>query len=1418
MKKMKRFVSALLSAAFVFATIGTTFAASVSETPTIKNVIYMIPDGGAMAPFFLAEAVKGEDMYLKEYLVGAETTYSASDAVTDSAAGGTALSSGYKTNNGYIGIDPSKRPHANILEACQDAGKKTGMVVTVEWTNATPAAFSAHDVSRYNMTTMSEQIVNQGIDVVFGNTHSAFSTSNWFKDSALEERGYKIISNPDEVDSIEKGDRVWGKLADGAVDLATLTGKTIEALDCDEEGFFLMVEGSAIDLGGHANDATYMVDEYLEFDAACEVAIEYAKERNDTAVIIAPDHDTGGLSYDYSNIDKIVSDIKNDINTSLISWETTGHTNRNGGVFMYLPEGISYPSGIEPTKAEQVKTEFFNAYGNFSASYPAAATNVIDNTDIAEFVASLVNVDFDAVSEKLFVDVTEEGTYDQVSEVFSFTNQNIQVKRNESCATINGKTVSLDGEVAVYVEGRFYVPARLLTYFGEPTSKEVYSEIYSLDFDDLATGTFANDTSDFAAKYTNAKLLSSSGDWKYSVEEHENASGDKYIYLENDSEAGGATAIQINLPYSLGENTGKYKLSYNIRFDHAYANGPYFRVKTFHYSPSGIDNWGPALQTIYPSDGNIKATYSTATSVENSWFAEAKDTEAAITLSQKAWHRAEAIIDTSNSKIDFYYDGNYVGSQKGTTYLSLLNSAKYMQLYLFEGFQVWSGVFLDDVSISKLISATAEIDLGTVTISEDKKEIKIYADRYSKTKFASVVNNKTGESIPMSISAMAGGVKLTLSEALEENSEYMFVLDGAYGTACCKITLGNVAEDTEQDKWADLLAYDFTEGSIPSAFTTTNATIESGALKLSGTKATAELALANAGTEDSENVSIAGNSGVYELSYDINIKREVVDGKSRAPYFDFCTKNYKDNISAIALTVNQWDGTLRAPTQSYNYWDYCQNMMALSGDTWYNIRMVMNTVDGTIEYYNGDTFLYKRDKVNWWSGNVSSDITKGIDSFVFNASNNPIPGDVTVYLDNFRLKKKEEAKEEKVEVFRYDFAEGSIPSSFTTTNATIESGALKLSGTKATAELALANAGTGGVENVSIAGNSGVYELSYDINIKREVVDGKNRAPFFTFSTKNHNDNISAIALTVNQWDGNLCTPKQSYNYWDYYQSMMQLLGDTWYNIRMVMNTDDGTIEYYNGNTFLYKRDKVNWWDGNESSDITEGIDSFVFNAANNPIPGDVTVYLDNITLSKAIINGTGFTVTDVFDNELYALKSYDRYIKEINITTDGVPTKMDLSGITLKKNGNTVNVKAAYDATKKVTVAKAYEVLGNGEYILSAFGDTYAFTISASDKPEILDFYLTDENGGNLVVNDIVTVNATIKSNMKDAMVLVAVYNNNALTDLVYEPVSKTKSIESISKHVTIKDAENVRVKAFVLEDLKSIKPMNIAPITLGN
>ena len=489
MKKFLKIQAFVLALCIVF-NMGIVPVCANEADAKIKNIIYMIPDGGGMNPFFMAEAVKQAggfnagvfpyatpvetgDMYLTQYWVGAETTHSANNKVTDSAAGGTALATGNKTNNKTVGIDPSSVPVATVLEASQKAGKKTGIVVTCEWTNATPATFASHTAGRDDRAIIAQQMVNQGIDIVLGSSVDDYAGYAYYADSYLQGRGYEIVKTKNELKEIEKGDRVWSKFASkpqldvsntsSTPTIVDMTKAAITALaDADEDGFFLMVEGSKVDNGGHANDPVKMVGDFLAFDVACQYAIEFAKGRDDTIVVVAPDHDTGGMYWDDANLSAIVEKIKAGDEAAAeeagINWTKTDHTNWDGGVFVYVPDGVSYPAGIDITKRDAALEEFRQT------GFKEATTNRIDNTDIAKYVAGFIGFDLDKLSENLFVDVTDMGEYNASNQTFVFDNTSsgiTTIKRNESVATCNGKEIDLDGEVSVYVNNRFYVPNSL---------------------------------------------------------------------------------------------------------------------------------------------------------------------------------------------------------------------------------------------------------------------------------------------------------------------------------------------------------------------------------------------------------------------------------------------------------------------------------------------------------------------------------------------------------------------------------------------------------------------------------------------------------------------------------------------------------------------------------------------------------------------------------------------------------------------------------------------------------------------------------------------------------------------------------------------------------------------------------------------
>jgi alkaline phosphatase len=452
----------------------------------IKNVIFMIPDGGGFALFDLANGVKEMGgfkeglfpnatniakgpMHLKNYLIGTETTHSLGSMYTDSAAAGTALSSGYKTNNGRIGVDAQGRPRATILEAAQLAGKRTGTVTTYHWSHATPAAFTAHNISRENYEILSEQVVNQGLDVVLG---VGFGSAKWGSIDEVINRGYTIVNNKKELAAIPQGTRLWGNMAnsgfpmdisltDTQPTLAEMTDAAINALEGDDDGFFLMIEGSSIDGGGHSNNILQVVSEYLAFDAAFNVAVEYAKARTDTVVIAMPDHDTGGLilpnadevggNPNYNDYIAAVKEIIEGKNSSNgISWESKDHTDRRGGVWMYAPDGIKPPEGLADTPGDN----------------PTNRGLKIDNIKIAPYLADLMGLDLEAATNELFVDVTGYGTYDSNNNTFTFDDVDVKIVANQSVAAVEGDTVDLKGEIAVYSKDKFYVSQSLLSQTG----------------------------------------------------------------------------------------------------------------------------------------------------------------------------------------------------------------------------------------------------------------------------------------------------------------------------------------------------------------------------------------------------------------------------------------------------------------------------------------------------------------------------------------------------------------------------------------------------------------------------------------------------------------------------------------------------------------------------------------------------------------------------------------------------------------------------------------------------------------------------------------------------------------------------------------------------------------------------------------
>lgn len=279
-------------------------------TSNVKNVILMIGDGTGLAQWSAAKERIGEDLHvftLSEYL-GLSQTSSTSNLITDSGAGATAISIGEKTYNEAIGVKSDTTSSFTLSEILHVKGKSTGIVASCGLTHATPASFYAHQPNRYMDKEIANDFYDGFIDIAIGGGFP------WFDTSRLHQQGYETYEYVlDSFDLIDKEKFVAfydtanhpPKVLNGRGHfLLDATKAAVRNLSQNENGFFLMVEGSQIDWGGHANDAEYVISETLDFDSTIAWIGEWAKQDGETLVIITADHETGGLSLFEENENK----------------------------------------------------------------------------------------------------------------------------------------------------------------------------------------------------------------------------------------------------------------------------------------------------------------------------------------------------------------------------------------------------------------------------------------------------------------------------------------------------------------------------------------------------------------------------------------------------------------------------------------------------------------------------------------------------------------------------------------------------------------------------------------------------------------------------------------------------------------------------------------------------------------------------------------------------------------------------------------------------------------------------------------------------------------------------------------------------------------------------------------------------------
>jgi len=287
------------------------------NTDQPKNIILLIGDGMGLSEISAAQFFNDKKSNFETFnTIGLIKTSSAKQLVTDSAAGATAFACGKKTYNGAIGVDVDKNPIPSIVDYVSNKGMATGLVSTSSIVHATPGSFFAHVDSRRNYPEIATFLPDSEIDFVAGGGLQYFQRREDGIDlvKSLKEKGFDVITDvlpkntSTKKQAILLADDEMPTMIEGRGDfLPKATSLALDHLSKNKNGFFLMVEGSQIDWGGHINDAEYLVSELIDFDTTIGVALEYAKKNKNTLVIVTADHETGGftLAADGINYNKI---------------------------------------------------------------------------------------------------------------------------------------------------------------------------------------------------------------------------------------------------------------------------------------------------------------------------------------------------------------------------------------------------------------------------------------------------------------------------------------------------------------------------------------------------------------------------------------------------------------------------------------------------------------------------------------------------------------------------------------------------------------------------------------------------------------------------------------------------------------------------------------------------------------------------------------------------------------------------------------------------------------------------------------------------------------------------------------------------------------------------------------------------------
>tara|TARA_B100001769_G_scaffold265503_1_gene250808 strand:- start:1172 stop:2224 length:1053 start_codon:yes stop_codon:yes gene_type:complete len=285
---------------------------SFSQESKPPNIIMMIGDGMGLSQ--ISSGMYSNNNYTsfeRSQHVGLIKTHSFDNLVTDSAAAGTAMSSGVKTYNRVVGMDENFNPVKSILEICRDRGYMTAIIATSTIVHATPASYYSKVKSRYEYEEIASQLSKSNINFFVGGGEKFFNDRRDKRNLMNEMNDYLFVNsiesfkkiNSNKIGFLTSYDSPMGKHEGRKPSLEDIVQVTIQKLKSFNKPFFILVEGSQIDWGGHDNDSEHMISEMLEFDRTVEKVFDFVNIDKNTTVIITADHETGGVAIIDGNIE-----------------------------------------------------------------------------------------------------------------------------------------------------------------------------------------------------------------------------------------------------------------------------------------------------------------------------------------------------------------------------------------------------------------------------------------------------------------------------------------------------------------------------------------------------------------------------------------------------------------------------------------------------------------------------------------------------------------------------------------------------------------------------------------------------------------------------------------------------------------------------------------------------------------------------------------------------------------------------------------------------------------------------------------------------------------------------------------------------------------------------------------------------------